>query len=176
MKFIYILVYKSCLQIFHHLNRFSLIFQLTLLSLPIGRSGSWENGIKLLLDPEGSSPGSIIGQSWGNSINDPKLWVAATSQVLISLHISCGLTLTLSSRSKNHGNIFRYILDKNYLIKHTNLKQSTSLNNQPLHYTTILQGRYHNFNCYNIGRTYQCSIGVCLARCCFLFCKSIQPR
>jgi hypothetical protein len=80
--------------------------------LPVGRDGSWENGIKLLFDPEGNSgnnPGSIRGQTWGNSINDPRLWVAATSQVLISLHLSCGLTLTLSSRSRNHGSIFRYV-------------------------------------------------------------------
>ena len=41
------------------------------------------------------------------SLKDPKLWVAAASQVLISLHVSCGLTLTLSSRSRNHGHIIR---------------------------------------------------------------------
>lgn len=73
-----------------------------LLALPIGKSGSWESGIKLLFDVKGTN-----GKPWSESLTDPKLWVAATSQVLISLHICCGLTLTLSSRSRNHGHIFR---------------------------------------------------------------------
>ena len=73
-----------------------------LLAVPIGKSGSWESGIKLLFDVKGAS-----GRPWGESLANPQLWVAAASQVLISLHISCGLTLTLSSRSRNHGYIFR---------------------------------------------------------------------
>ena len=73
------------------------------LALAIGKPGSWEYGIKLLFDVDGSSG----GQPWVESLSDPKLWVAATSQVLISLHVPCGLSLTLSSRSRNHGHIFR---------------------------------------------------------------------
>ena len=75
----------------------------------VGRSGAWESGIKLLFDVEGTSRAdSISSKSWSDSLSEPKLWVAAASQVLISLHLSCGLTLTLSSRSQNHGYIFRY--------------------------------------------------------------------
>ena len=74
-----------------------------LLGFAVGKPGSWESGIKVLFNVDGSSG----GRPWIESISDPKLWIAATSQVLMSLHISCGLTLTLSSRSRNHGHIFR---------------------------------------------------------------------
>ena len=78
------------------------------LILSIGKQGSWESGINLLFDLDGTNPaGGVNRQSWGESLKDPKLWVAAASQVLISLHVSCGLTLTLSSRSRNHGHIIR---------------------------------------------------------------------